>query len=134
MVKFSMRNEPSVIHQMLGRRQFERTVERALRSLHPDIVKRLDNIEIMVEDEPSCPEDSDGCGELFGLYEGTPLTERTSGYGMTLPDKITIFRGPIERAFHDPGERLEQIRITVVHEVAHHFGIDEERLEKMGYG
>jgi predicted Zn-dependent protease with MMP-like domain len=77
---------------------------------------------------PLVPEDT-----LYGLYEGVPLTERGWGYHGALPDKITIFRGPLERDF--PREELEeQVRITVVHEVAHHFGFDEERLEELGWG
>jgi predicted Zn-dependent protease with MMP-like domain len=69
---------------------------------------------------------------LFGLYEGTPLAERTSAYTLVVPDRIVIFRGPLERAFVDPREIADEVRITVLHEVAHHFGFDEERIAELG--
>jgi predicted Zn-dependent protease with MMP-like domain len=96
----------------------------------------LSNVEIVIEDEPT-PEQigsfEDG-DELFGLYEGTPLTERGGGYSMALPDKITIFRRPLERACETPEEMANEVRITVIHELAHHFGIDEDRIEELGWG
>jgi predicted Zn-dependent protease with MMP-like domain len=96
----------------------------------------LSNVEIVIEDEPT-PEQigsfEEG-DELFGLYEGTPLTERGSGYSMALPDKITIFRRPLERACETPEEMANEVRITVIHELAHHFGIDEDRIEELGWG
>jgi predicted Zn-dependent protease with MMP-like domain len=70
---------------------------------------------------------------LYGLYEGVPLTERGGSYYGVLPDRITIFRGPLQRDF-GAGELEEQVRITVVHEIAHFFGFDEERLEELGWG
>ena len=115
---------------------FYEMVERALEGLPPELSALLDNVAIVVDEWPdySTPlvtEDSDDT--LYGLYEGVPLTERGAGYYGMLPDKITIFRGPLERDF--PREELEgQIRITVVHEIAHHFGIDEDRLEELGWG
>jgi len=96
----------------------------------------LRNVEIVVEDEPR-PDQWEGDDDpdlLFGLYEGTPLTERSSGWGLVLPDKITIFRGPLERSFPNQAELVRQIQVTVVHEVGHHFGMDEERLEELGWG
>jgi predicted Zn-dependent protease with MMP-like domain len=96
----------------------------------------LNNVEIVIEDEPT-PEQigslEDG-EELFGLYEGTPLTERGSGYSMALPDKITIFRKPLERACETPEEMADEVRVTVIHELAHHFGIDEDRIAELGWG
>jgi len=119
-----------------GRRlRFERLVARAVRRLPPDILALLDNVEIVVEDEPT-PEQAaqaEPGTELFGLYEGTPLTARGSGYSMVLPDKITIFRKPIERTCATPAEMMREVQITVVHEIAHHFGIDEERLAELGW-
>ena len=115
---------------------FYELVERALEGLPPELAKLLDNVAIVVDDWPeySTPLVSgDSDDVLYGLYEGVPLTERTAGYYGILPDKITIFRGPLERDF--PYEELEeQVRITVVHEIAHHFGIDENRIEELGWG
>ena len=115
---------------------FYELVERALEGLPPELAALLDNVAIVVDDWPEystplVPEHPDDT--LYGLYEGVPLTERGWGYSGTLPDKITIFRGPLERDF--PREELEeQVRITVVHEIAHHFGFEEERLEELGWG
>ncbi len=115
---------------------FYELVERALEGLPPELAALLENVAIVVDEWPDYstplvaddPEDT-----LYGLYEGVPLTERGWGYSGVLPDKITIFRGPLERDF-DPGELEEQVRITVVHEIAHYFGFDEDRLEELGWG
>ncbi len=117
------------------RRHFERLVEKALDGLPPQVAAMLDNVEVVVEDEPSAHHLTmweDGAETLFGLYEGIPQTERDSTYGMVLPDKITIFRGPLERAFRSPQAIAREVRITVVHELGHHFGLDEERLAELG--
>ena len=115
---------------------FYELVERALEGLPPELSELLDNVAIVVDDWPeySTPLVPDDPGEtLYGLYEGVPLTQRGASYYGMLPDRITIFRGPLERDF--PREELEeQIRITVVHEIAHHFGFDEDRLEELGWG
>jgi predicted Zn-dependent protease with MMP-like domain len=115
---------------------FYELVERALEGLPPELSELLDNVAIVVDDWPdySTPLTNGEYGDtLYGLYEGVPLTERGGGYYGILPDKITIFKGPLERDFRR-AELEEQIRITVVHEVAHHFGIDEDRLEELGWG
>ena len=114
---------------------FYELVERALEGLPPELAELLDNVAIVVDDWPdlSSPLVPAGDDTLYGLYEGVPLTERGSGYYGILPDKITIFRGPLERDFWED-ELEEQIRITVVHEIAHHFGFDEDRLEELGWG
>jgi predicted Zn-dependent protease with MMP-like domain len=106
---------------------FEEHVRAALDSLPPDIARALVNVAVVVDDEH--PEDPD----LFGLYEGIPLTERGSGGYAELPDRITIYRLPLEDAFPDPKELEEEIRITVLHELAHYFGIDEDRIAELGY-
>ena len=115
---------------------FYELVERALEGLTPELAELLDNVAIVVDDWPeySTPLVPGGPdGTLYGLYEGVPLTQRGAGYHGASPDKITIFRGPLERDF--PREELEeQIRITVVHEIAHHFGFGEDRLEELGWG
>ena len=130
-----MRETVSRRVEQARRRRFERLVARALDALPPDVAAMLDNVDVVVEDEPT-PEQigrRSGDGDtLFGLYEGIPLTQRDSGYSMVLPDKITIFRGPLERACRSPAEVAREVRITVVHELGHHFGFDEERLEDLG--
>jgi predicted Zn-dependent protease with MMP-like domain len=115
---------------------FYELVERALDGLPPELSRLLDNVAIVVDEWPdySTPLVSGGPAEtLYGLYEGVPLTERGAGYYGVLPDKITIFRGPLERDF-EKTELEEQVRITVVHEIAHYFGFDEDRLEELGWG
>jgi len=100
-------------------RDFEEQVERALDELPPELARRLENVAVVVEDES--PEDP----ELLGLFEEPAF----------LPAKITIYRRPLEADFgHDPGLLRHEIRVTVLHEVAHYFGIDEERLAELGYG
>jgi len=107
---------------------FEKHVRRALESLPPEIARAIANVEIVVEDEN--PEDPD----LFGLYLGIPLTDRDSGYAGVLPDKIAIYRVPLEEEFGDePAVLEEEIRITVLHELGHHFGLDEDRLDELGW-
>jgi predicted Zn-dependent protease with MMP-like domain len=101
-------------------------VRAALDELPPDLAAALKNVAVVVEDEN--PEDPD----LFGLYQGVPLPERGDGAGL-LPDKISIYRIPLEDSFEDPIELREEIRITVLHELAHYFGIDEDRLTELGY-
>ena len=102
---------------------FERVVQAALDSLPPDLSGQLSNVEIVVEDEPPAGQ------PLLGLYQGIPLTRRGSNYSGALPDKITIYRGPLERLYgHDPELLTRQIKRVVLHEIAHHFGISDERL------
>jgi predicted Zn-dependent protease with MMP-like domain len=106
--------------------RFEQHVQRALDSLPPELRAAVRNLELSVEDEH--PDDPD----LFGLYEGVPLPERGDWAG-SLPDRIRIFRRPLVESFPDPAELEEEIRITVLHELAHYFGLDEDRLENLGY-
>jgi predicted Zn-dependent protease with MMP-like domain len=119
-----------------GDKTFEELVAEALDSLPPDIQEKLENVEVVVEWRPSPAQMRRmrlGPGQtLFGLYEGVPLTERTSGYGMVLPDKITIFRQPIEAYCQTDEEVRQTVRRTVLHELAHHFGISDERLRELG--
>lgn len=120
----------------MERGRFLRLVGRALADLPSPYRDWLENVDVVVERRPTrrtlefaglAPDDS-----LFGLYEGVPLTERTSDYGMVLPDKITIFQEPLERAFSSKAELVEEVRWTVLHELAHHFGISDEELERLG--
>jgi predicted Zn-dependent protease with MMP-like domain len=105
---------------------FERCVEEAIASLPRDLREFMSNVAIVVEDEPP-----DGM-PLLGLYQGLPLTRRGSGYAGVPPDKITIYRGPLERRSAGRPERLPQeIRRVVLHEIAHHFGISDDRLREL---
>jgi predicted Zn-dependent protease with MMP-like domain len=117
-----------------ARENFERLVADALDSLPDDIALAMDNVEVVVEEEPP-PEVRAGAGrghDVLGYYHGIPLTNR-SYYNNVLPDRISIYRGPITRAAHTPSRIKEQVRRTVIHEIAHHFGIDDERLRELGW-
>jgi predicted Zn-dependent protease with MMP-like domain len=105
---------------------FHEHVERVLASLPAELREAIRNVEISVEDED--PDDPD----VFGLYEGVPLPERGDWAG-AIPDRIRIFRLPLVESFPDPSELEAEIRITVLHEVAHYFGIDEDRLDDLGF-
>jgi len=105
---------------------FDDRVARALAGLPPELRQAVQNVEISIEDEH--PDDPD----LFGLYEGVPLPERGDWAG-SLPDRIRIFRLPLIESFPEPARLEEEIRITVLHELAHYFGLDEDRLEDLGY-
>lgn len=113
------------------RARFARLVARALDELPAEFRERMRNIEIVVEDEPH----PDKAGEhgLLGLYEGVPLVDRAH-VEPYVPDRITIYRRPIERMASAPARQAKIVRDTVVHEVAHHFGITDERLEELGLG
>jgi predicted Zn-dependent protease with MMP-like domain len=113
----------------ISRERFEELVSDALDTVPPELADLMDNVVIFVEDE--APADDP---ELLGLYEGIPLTERDASYGAgTLPDRILIYRYPTLRTCDDEDTVVEQVRITVVHEIAHHFGIDDDRLHELGY-
>ena len=112
----------------LSGEEFEELVAEALDTLPPELSRLMDNVVVFVEDEKP------GRPRLLGLYEGVPLTSRGHYYAGHLPDRITIYRRPIERRCRSDEEIVEQVRITVVHEIAHHFGIEEDRLHELGYG
>jgi len=111
----------------LSREAFEELVSDALDRLPAEIARLMDNVAVFVEDDAPAGED------LLGLYEGIPLTERDNGYVMALPDRITIYRNPVLAACDGPDQVREQVEITVVHEVAHHFGIGDDQLHDLGY-
>ena len=106
---------------------FEEHVRNALDELPPELARALVNVAVVIEDEH--PEDPD----LFGLYDGIPLPERGSGGHGELPDRIAIYRIPLEESFPDPRELEDEIRITVLHELGHYFGLDEDRIAELGY-
>ena len=106
--------------------RFEEMVAAALDSLPEQLGRLMSNVAVMVQHEPGPP-------GLLGLYEGIPLTSRTTGYAGVLPDRITIYRLEICAICRTEEEVADQVRRTVVHEVAHHFGIDDDRLTKLGW-
>jgi predicted Zn-dependent protease with MMP-like domain len=112
----------------MSREDFEAAVANALDGVPPDLAGQMRNVVILVEDDAP-----DGA-QLLGLYEGTPLTQRTDGWAGSLPDRITIFRNPILASCHSVQQVIEEVRITVVHEIAHHFGIGDARLHELGWG
>ena len=114
--------------------RFRLLVEEALDSLPDDIASLMDNVEVVVEDEapPAVTGGLRPGGLLLGLYHGVPLTER-GNYHNVLPDKISIYRKPIEAIAKGPDEIRRQVKVTVVHEIAHHFGISDERLHELGW-
>ncbi len=120
----------------MERERFEYLVARAVESLPDEFQERMENIDVVVEDFPTRAQLKDSrLGKdytLLGLYEGIPLTERNSFYGLVAPDKITIFQKTIEAEFGtDEAVLKNEVRKVVLHEIAHHFGIDDERLEEI---
>ena len=119
----------------MRRSEFERLVYRALGQIPPELRQYVDNVDIVVEDWPT-REQLLGSGIeegelLLGLYEGIPLPERYD-YNMVLPDKITLFQKAIEQVCETKEDIVREVRDTVIHEVAHHFGIDDQRLHELG--
>lgn len=112
----------------VGPEEFEELVAEALDTLPPDLARLIDNVVVVVEDD--APEDDP---DLLGLYSGIPLTERGTWYAGVLPDRITIYRLPTLAMCETVEEVVEEVEITVVHEIAHHFGINDDRLHELGY-
>jgi predicted Zn-dependent protease with MMP-like domain len=112
----------------VSREEFEELVGQALDTIPPGLTRLMKNVVIMVEDDPP-PQ----AGVLLGLYEGVPLTERGGTYAGFLPDRITIFRRPLLAVCESRADLMREVRVTVVHEIAHHFGIDDERLHELGW-
>jgi len=115
----------------LRRARFARLVSRAVSGLPEEFRERMRNVQIVIEDAPDAEQLREH-GELLGLYEGVPLTQRRDE--PWLPDRICIFREPIEKMSSSPRTQARIVRDTVVHEVAHHFGISDERLHELGLG
>src|SRR6266536_2982700 len=123
---------PEVQPPGTGETTFMRLVEAAVASIPPEFRRRLDNVEFVVEEIPRGDE-VPGEGIPLGLYQGVPLTERGSGYYGTLPDRIVIFRRPIEARARSDAALASLVREVVLHEVAHYFGIDDDRLDELGW-
>lgn len=131
------------MHRMTDR-EFESAVEEALERIPERFLNALENVAVVVEDEPNdyhldALDDPDCLGasmmndELLGLYDGVSLPDRADGYDGDIPDVITVFKGPHERCFASRAEIVDEIGKTVVHEIGHYFGIDDARLHEMGY-
>jgi predicted Zn-dependent protease with MMP-like domain len=112
----------------MSREEFEDLVSEALDQIPPELTALMRNVVVLVEDDPP-PDDPD----LLGLYDGVPLTERGAWYGGVLPDRILIFRNPTLRICETREDVVDEVEITVVHEIAHHFGISDARLHELGY-
>jgi predicted Zn-dependent protease with MMP-like domain len=123
---------PEVQPPGTGESTFMRLVEAAVASIPPEFRRRLENVEFVVEEIPS-PDEVPGEGIPLGLYQGIPLTERDSGYFGTLPDRIVIFRRPIEARARSDAALASLVREVVLHEVAHYFGIDDDQLDELGW-
>lgn len=113
----------------MSRERFEELVGEALDEVPQELLSVMNNVVFMVEDAP--PDGGDG---LLGLYEGTALTDRGWNYAGVLPDRITIYRLPTLKICDTEDDVIDEVAITVVHEIAHHFGIDEHRLHELGWG
>ena len=123
----------------LSDEEFEGAVQDAIDSIPEEFLDELENVAILIADEPE-EEDFEGdgyyteSGDLLGLYDGVSLTDRGDGYGFNdYPDTITIFKGPHERLSGNKAVVIEEVRKTVVHEIAHYFGMDEDQVDDMGY-
>jgi predicted Zn-dependent protease with MMP-like domain len=121
----------------MRRAQFRRLVSRALEDLPAEFREKMSNIQVVVQAAPTAEQEDSVEGKpeeglLLGLYEGVPLPERGSTYGGVLPDRITLFQDSIEAVCRTQEEIVEEIRTTVLHEIAHHFGIDDDRLDELG--
>lgn len=119
--------------------EFEAAVDAGLAAIPDELADRMDNVVVLVQEEPDAEIlteedcDEDGNPTLLGYYDGIPLTERDEGWTLVLPDRILVFKGPLERWCETREELEEEVAVTVIHEVAHHFGIDDDRLHELGW-
>lgn len=112
----------------MNRRQFEEVVDRTLESLPQWVVEQIDNLHVVVEERPDVKQ-----GDVLGIYEGVSLPERAADYWGAMPDRIVIFRAPHMELGLNDAELEAEIRRTVLHEIAHHIGIDDDRLAELGW-
>jgi predicted Zn-dependent protease with MMP-like domain len=119
---------------LVSRARFEELVADAIDEVPEELAVEMENVAVVVEDWPSPAQRGDRRGTLLGLYEGVPLTRRGPiTYGGVLPDKITIFRGPLCDRARDEAQLARQVRVTVLHEIGHYFGMDDARLRELGW-
>ena len=118
----------------MTRRQFEQVVKEAVESLPPALREKIRNVQISVRESPDRRQVQEHGAGLYGLYEGVSLDQRGHDFAGALPDRITIFKRSIERDFPDRAEMTKCIRETVIHEVGHFFGLDDDDLDKLGIG
>ncbi|MBI5744337.1 MAG: metallopeptidase family protein [Elusimicrobia bacterium] len=116
----------------MTQKQFEALVEAALKGLPPFFLEKMRNVAVVVKARPTREQAKKFGEDLYGLYEGVPLDQRGTDYSGAMPDKITIFRKFIEEDFATPEEMAEEVRLTVMHELAHHFGMDDDELRQKG--
>jgi predicted Zn-dependent protease with MMP-like domain len=121
----------------MEQKEFEKLVKRALKSLPGEFKEKLDNVDVVIEDEADIDRARKlglgSMGRILGLYQGVPLKERTHYYGMVMPDKITLFKNSIERSCEESGKDIyDEIKHVLKHEIAHHFGISDKRLRDIG--
>ena len=121
----------------LSRAEFEKLVTQAVESLPPRFLERLENVDVMVESAPTREDleyaEIEPGRTLFGLYQGVPQTQRGTWYGSVLPDRIVIYQRPIEAVARTRREIRKEVRITLMHEIGHHFGLSEDELSDAGY-
>jgi len=108
---------------------FDKAVDDALDQVPDEFLALIDNVVVLVEDDPP-PDDP----ELLGVYDGVPLTERGDDYGFVAPDRIILYRNPLKDMCDTVDELVDEIAVTVVHEIGHYFGIDDDHLDEMGWG
>ena len=125
----ALRGQNGPVPVEMNRDRFEELVGEALDEVPEQLLRLMDNVVVLVEDEPA-----DDQPDLLGLYEGYALTNRGWDYGGVLPDRITIYRNPTLRICETEDEVVDEVATTVVHEIAHHFGIDDDRLHALGWG
>ena len=131
-----MNRDPRYVARRARHLRFHQMVQRVSRTLPDQIQASLNNVAIVVQDEPTAEQRSDltnGASDILGLYQGVPMIERGGG-GLMMPDRITIFAGPITRHTRSRADMEAQIRITLLHEIGHHLGFDEYGLERIGLG
>ena len=121
----------------MRRKEFDAAVQAALEEIPEEFRAAISNVAIVVESWPDPQEMADMYGDpnetVYGLYRGAPLTERGADYGNALPDMIVLYQKPLEQDFPDTDDLIREIQITIVHEIAHHFGFGEETLERYGF-
>ena len=118
----------------MTRREFEKVVKEAIESLPGALRGKIDNVQVSVRESPDRKQTAEHGSGLYGLYEGVSLDRRTHDFAGALPDRITIFKRSIERDFPNRAEMIKCIRETVIHEVGHFFGLDDEDLDRLGIG